>query len=360
MKKICFFISSISLPGGTERVCTEIATQLSKLGYQVTILSMFGSKPFFELNSAVNLVSVFEEKRNLKPILPYVVLRLRTKITRISPEVLINVDSALFLYSHTALIGLGIKKVVWEHFNFNASLNASVRVFARRLAAKYSDAIITLTNKDKTTWTTRLTCKVPVFTINNPSPFTPSKNKCDNGAQTVISVGRLTSQKGFDRLLDAWQIVKTRLASNDWDLKIIGSGESKQDLEQRINRLNISSSVKLLPQTNDIQQYYKQASIYCMASRFEGFPMVLLEAQAFGLPLVSYDCETGPSEIINSENGLLVRNGDKYALANALVRLMTSEKERQTMSAKSLKNSENYSIDVIIRNWTQLFEVHLV
>ena len=88
--------------------------------------------------------------------------------------------------------------------------------------------------------------------------------------------------------------------------------------------------------------------------------MVLLEAQAFGLPLVSYDCETGPSEIINSENGLLVRNGDKYALANALVRLMTSEKERQTMSAKSLKNSENYSIDVIIRNWTQLFEVHLV
>jgi len=357
MKKICFFIASISKAGGTERVCTAIANKLAQLGYEVTIISFYGSAPFFELQENIRFVYLFQKKYNFKLFLPLVILKLRKKIKEINPSILINVDSALFIYTFLSTLRLNQKNIVWEHFSYNESLGAKVRVLSRKLSVKYADAIVTLTNKDKSNWEQNLICKAPVFTINNPSPFynlTIEDNA--NRKNIVLSVGRLTYQKGFDRLLEAWKIVNNSNITSGWELHIVGSGELKNEIEKEITSLNLSNSVKLFPVTSNIQEHYQQASIFCLSSRFEGFPMVLLEAQSFELPIVSFDCETGPSEIIsNFKNGILVKNGDIAELSERLLYLIKNENIRLEMGKSASKNSFNYSIDVIIKSWIHLF-----
>lgn len=356
MKNICFFISSINKTGGTERVCISIANKLSQLGYRVTILSMYGKEPFFKVDSKVSLIQVYQNKYPFKLFLPLVILTLRSKISKIKPDVLINVDTAMFIYSFVSALGLKLKNVVWEHFNFNSALNSKVRVIARRLAARYSNAIITLTQKDNNNWRHQLDCKAPLITIHNPSPFSNLSGYSQIKNLIVLSVGRLTYQKGFDRLLDVWEIVQNNNYLS-WKLHIVGSGELKEQLKQKIEDLKLNNSVKLFPATDQIETHYQTASIYCMTSRFEGFPMVLLEAQSFGLPLVSFDCETGPSEIIkNNENGILVKNGDQEAMAKSLMLLIDTPEKRLATEKKAYENSLQYNIDIIIKSWINLFD----
>ncbi|QJD97536.1 glycosyltransferase family 4 protein [Mucilaginibacter robiniae] len=355
MKKVCFFISSINLFGGTGRVCTEIANALARLDYTVTILSFHGDKPYFELHSSIKVVKLYSKKYNFKLFLPFVILKLRQKVKKIDPDILINVDSALFAYSFVSTKRLNIKNIVWEHFNFNVSLGASVRIWARRLAVKHADVIVTLTSLDKNIWEKNLDCKVPITSIPNPLPFyneiyDPNKNK------VVLSVGRLTQEKGFDRLLDVWYIVKQNATAADWQLHIVGSGELKSALENKIDALQLNSSVQLIPATSTIQDHYQDAAIYCMTSRFEGFGMVLIEAEAFGLPIVSYNCEIGPVEIIkHNHNGYLIKDGDEKSLANALLYLMDNEDERLQMGERAFNDSANYRVDVVIKRWLALF-----
>lgn len=355
MKSICFFISSIDETGGTGRVCTAIANKLAQSGYLVTILSMYGNTPFFDLHTDINVQYVFEKKHSYRWFLPWVLVKLQRRFAAVDADIMINVDTALFIYSFVAGIGLNFKNIAWEHFNLNVTLNSKIRVVSRRLAARYSSAIITLSNADNANWTSTMRCRAPVYTINNPLPFLPINNKCKKDNNTVISVGRLTHQKGFDRLLQAWKILVTNNNITEWKLQIIGSGELHSALEQQIKEMLLEDTVKLIPATNNIEHYYKQADIYCMASYFEGFPMVLLEGQAYGLPLVSFDCETGPAEIINAGSGILVNNGDIIGLANALEMLILDKAKRECMGLHSLENSAKYHIDIIITQWINMF-----
>ncbi|HEN3602785.1 TPA: glycosyltransferase, partial [Yersinia enterocolitica] len=158
------------------------------------------------------------------------------------------------------------------------------------------------------------------------------------------ALGRLSYQKGFDLLLDVWAKVEEK--NNNWDLIIAGDGEDKQLLLDKIKTLNLKN-VKLLPSTPHVCDLYDQSGIYVMTSRFEGFPMVLLEAKASGLPIIAYDCDTGPSELImDNEDGYLVPFADSNAFIEKLLFLMNDEDLREAMSLKSLENAEKYKIDV--------------
>lgn len=351
MKSLCFFISSIDLTGGTGRVTTEIANKLSLAGYKVTILSMYGCKPYFQLNNQVKVKYAFKQKQAFKWFLPIVILTLRKQLSAIDPDVLINVDTALFSYSFVSGYGLRFKNIVWEHFNFKASLNSKVRIVARRLAARKSAAIITLTQADRTYWNKGLQCKAPVYVINNPTPYKNVTYSDKTGNRIVLSVGRLTAQKGFERLIAAWGTLNLK----SWQLHIVGSGELHANLTALIKELNLEDTVKLIAATNHIEEHYQQAGIYCMSSRFEGFPMVLLEALSFGLPLISFDCDTGPSEIITAKNGILVENGNIPALSKALSGLMDDEQKRHALGKQAFKDAAQYNIDRIIRQWDGLF-----
>ncbi|EGR4059736.1 glycosyltransferase family 4 protein [Vibrio cholerae] len=355
MTRICFFCGNISWSGGTERVSTMIANELVKHGYSVSFISLFGaSSPHFALDSKIECMSLFKTKRPFKLILPNVALRLRKLLKEKKVNVLIDVDTILSLYSIPAKFGLDIEHISWEHFNYKSDFKMPTRKLARILAAKFSNAVVTLTKKDKDYWKNAIDCNAKIVSIPNPTPFSYMENNIFEREKIVVAIGRLTEQKGFDLLLKIWSNVEK--TGSEWKLYIIGDGEDKSKLEDLINRLSLKNA-QIKPFTKDVGKYYSSASIYTMTSRFEGFPMVLLEAASYGLPIISFDCDTGPDElIINQETGILVKSNDLEEYSSQLIQLMNNEKLRFEMERKTIIEIKNYDVSNISRSWINLIE----
>jgi glycosyltransferase involved in cell wall biosynthesis len=171
-----------------------------------------------------------------------------------------------------------------------------------------------------------------------------------------VAVGRYTEQKGFDLLLQAWNLLQDKA---DWQLLIVGKGKKKHTkrMQDYINQQQLHSSVQLLPPTNNVQRLFASCSIYALSSRFEGLPLVLIEAAACGLPSVAFDCPTGPSEIIqHQQTGLLVPAGNVQAFADALRQLMKQESERWHYSAEAYRYvKEKFAEATIVDKWEALF-----
>lgn len=185
-------------------------------------------------------------------------------------------------------------------------------------------------------------------------PFYPEEfSKCEN--KKIISVGRLDSQKGYDILIDVWNIISKKYP--DWVLEIYGDGPEKENLQNKINKLGLEKSFLLKGAVKDIQDKYLESSIYVMSSRYEGMPMVLLETMACGLPVISFDCPCGPKDIIkNNENGFIVKFGNIEQMAEKIEELIIDEEKRKLFGKNARKNIQRYSQDKIMNQWKELFE----
>jgi glycosyltransferase involved in cell wall biosynthesis len=176
--------------------------------------------------------------------------------------------------------------------------------------------------------------------------------------KTVIAVGRYSYQKALDRLIDAWKIIMDRLGlDSGWRLRLVGDGETRPQLEAQIVRLGLRGSIVLGKVEKDMASVYHDASILALSSRYEGLPMVLLEAQSFGVPCVSFDCKCGPKDVIHDgENGLLVPEGDVPALAEALLKLMQDPEGLKNMGGAAYIDATRWQPDLIMQQWIDLFE----
>ncbi|MER1863523.1 glycosyltransferase, partial [Proteus mirabilis] len=265
---ICFFIGDIGLTGGTERVTSVIANELDKLNNNIFILSLKNNnKSFFYLNKNITTKKIFSSSKYGKLRLPLAIWKIRQFIIQNNIDIFISVESMLSLYSIPASIGLNVRNICWEHFNFNVNLGKRSRDFARKLAAYYANDIITLTKHDKYLWLNNLNCKANIVTINNPitikhdqENYIPMENKKE---KIFLAVGRLTYQKGFDLLLEAWGIISSKYP--DWKLNIIGDGEDKLLLNKLIQQKKISNSVSILPPTKNIQDHYEKSAYYILS-----------------------------------------------------------------------------------------------
>lgn len=355
-KNICFFIGNISNSGGTERVTSLIANELISRGYNITILSLYaGGASYFSLDPKIKLHSLFIKNVNMKLYYLHAIFRLRKFVKIKKVDILIDVDSILSVFSVPALSLLKTKHICWEHFNYNFDLGVIFRRWGRKLAAQYCDYVVTLTERDKKLWENNLKkINAQIVAINNPSPYQNIASTPDIKNKLVLAVGRLADQKGFDLLLAAWGHVTQK--KPDWKLNIVGNGDRKDQLLKQIDELNLNEVVSIIPTTNNIEQYYKKASIYCLSSRFEGFPMVLLEAQAYGLPIVAFDCDTGPAELIeDNDTGYLVAPLNINELANKLNNMMNiNDYAYKKMSHKAKENSNRYRVDNIVTQWEPL------
>ena len=155
-------------------------------------------------------------------------------------------------------------------------------------------------------------------------------------------------------MLEAWKIVINK--RNDWVLKLVGEGEQKKVLIEQCKMLGIEKTVIFKETTKNMMEEYRNASMFLMTSRYEGLPMVLLEAISFGVPCVSFNCPHGPADIIkNGENGILVENESIEEFANAILKLIDDEDLRKKMGKAAIESSKDYLPERIMPQWIDLF-----
>ncbi|BDR53862.1 hypothetical protein KIM372_17690 [Bombiscardovia nodaiensis] len=169
----------------------------------------------------------------------------------------------------------------------------------------------------------------------------------------ILSIGRLTPQKGFDLLVEVAHVVLPQHPT--WEWVVLGSGEQEQKLVELAAETNVGKQLHFVGNVSDVEQYYRQAAMFVLTSRYEGLPMVLLEAKAHRLPVVSFDCETGPSELIlDGVNGYLVAEGDCTAMSDCINLLIKNPEERSRFSRSSMDDTERYHVENVKRQWQQL------
>ena len=350
--KIVFFIQNFSRAGGSERAVSMIANELSKRGYDIMILSICGDNTcFFNLDKNIKLCTLINEKKvdNRKQFLK-IICKLDYFYKKNSVDICVDVFASLSIYTLLMKIKHKFKNITWEHYNYlnNMGLNK----IGRQLAIRFSNAIITLTNTDKRFYldnNKKLTSK-KIFAIFNATPY-PNALFNEHRDKLIISIGRLEKLKGFDQLLDVWSKIYCKYP--DWKLQIIGEGEERADLQEVIMRNNIKN-VELLGKRGDVDKFYQIASIYISTSEKEGLPMTMIEAQSFGIPIISFNYETGPKDIISDgKDGFIINQGEKRndEMAKKISELIDAPLKLARMCRNAKESSKRFNIDIITNEW---------
>lgn len=243
----------------------------------------------------------------------------------------------------------GLAIIGQEHVNL-ARRGPTIQRDIRR-AYPNLDALVVLTETDRRRYQQDLDGG-RVLAIPNAVPA-PSTRRSDVSEPVVLAAGRLTWQKGFDRLIPAF----ARLAAEDpqWSLRICGSGPLGTRLRRRIIKHDVSNNVYLLGRVADVGAQMRRASMFVLSSRWEGFPMVMIEAMSAGLPIVAFDCPTGPADIVeDGVTGFLIPDGDIDAMAEAMLELARDEPKRRRMAAAAAERSRDYELAAIGPRWDAL------
>jgi glycosyltransferase involved in cell wall biosynthesis len=248
------------------------------------------------------------------------------------------------------VVSPSVVRVGQDHMNlrtYNDGLKAQIAAVYPRL-----DVVSTLTEGDADDYRRHLEGRTRVVCMPNGVPELGGRRAALD-AKVVVAAGRMGPQKGFDRLLPVW--AKVAREHPDWELRIWGGGKGIGKLRRQADELGIADSAHIMGFTSKLHEEFADSSLYVMSSRNEGFPMVLLEAMSAGLPVVSYDCPTGPRDIVREGvDGYVVPNGDGDALAAALGRLMDDAEMRKAFGAAAVEGAARYDIAAIARRWEEL------
>ena len=368
--KIVYLIAGTFNAGGMERVLTNKVNWLVAHGHEVGIVTtdQRGREPYFPLDAKVQTIDLninydADNGRLMSKLLLFPVRqwRHRRRLERLLRQWRADVVVCMFNNdaSFVHRIADGSRKVLEVHFSKNKKLQYGRKGLWRladwwrtrkeeRLVGRY-DRFVVLTHEDRQLWGSLDN----IMVIPNARTFEPSV-RADMRSLRVLAVGRYDYQKGFDTLLNIYKKIADR--ATGWTLDIIGDGPLRLALQQQVAQLGLAGQVLLLPPTDDMKALYARSSIVAMTSRYEGLPMVLLEAQACGLPIVAFACQCGPRDVIHDgEDGFLIEGRDEALFAQRLLRLMGDEELRRRMSDRAAAHSESFSEEHIMQQWEQLF-----
>ena len=336
--KIAYCIPALYYPSGMERVLTLKANYFAEVfGYEIHIILTDGKgkKPYYELHPSITLHQLdidYDELNEMsfyKKLPKYIAKQGRFKkklnecLHQIRPDITISLLRRDINFINRMTDGsTKLGEIHFNKSNYRDFSNSRLPAFLRAIVSNYwreqlyrqlrqLKRFIVLSHEDAQEWTELDNVEV----IHNPLPFFPDQIS-DNSHKQVIAVGRYVPQKGFDRLIPAWQLVARK--HPDWILRIYGDGMREQ-LQQQIDSLGITASCILEPTVSNIVDKYCESSIFALSSRFEGFGMVIIEAMACGVPPVSFTCPCGPRDIISDgKDGLLVEDGNIEQLAEKI------------------------------------------
>ena len=369
LKKILIVVPDLSIVGGRERVVANLSNELVK-NYKIYITSIFNANKniVFDYSKNIELIKLSDIKEialpNVKnpffkilrelarPLIRFanrIIIKIMSRrfiklAKKIEPDIIIdNSDSFIngkFCLKNSAVIKLIHGKFdIYKNFNLDGLQNFVL------LSSQELDSY-------KTKYPNSNFYIIPNFLPNISNLNTNYSQK------VVVSVGRLSKEKGFLRLIDIWKLIQDSSEFKDWKLHIVGDGKLKEKIENKIKDLNLTNSIILKPFTKDVESEYLSASIYAMTSHFEGLPMVLIEAQSYALPTISFDIATGPRDIIEDEkSGYLIEDNNLNEYANKLKTLMQDENLRAKMGAKSKEIVKSkFSKEVVMKQWENLFK----
>lgn len=376
--KILYCLPQVHRPGGIERVISLKANYFAdKCGWEVYIVTsnQKGNLPFYHFSERVNFINLDIDYESTLTLPLWKRTWRKSRLTRVHKQKLSKIlnevkpDIVISTFTHEASflpsIKDGSKKILEFHFckghkrkmadAFGFPLLTKLAYYAKCwqeenvIIPKY-DQFVVLTEEDKRDWEK----KVPsVKCIPNILPF-ESNEQAVLESKSVIAVGRLDAQKGFDILISLWSKIHNECP--DWHLDIFGQGKDEKKLKDMILQYNLEQSVCINKPSKNIKEKYLKSSLLLMTSRYEGWGMVLTEAMQCGLPVVAFGCKCGPKDIItDGEDGFCIPCWDTEMFINEVVEIMKDQALLKKMGNNAYRNVQRFSEENIMPLWIDLF-----
>ena len=358
MKKILFYFNSMTPAGGIERVISTLANHFCEF-MEVTILVKDKAYSHYPLSDKIKIVSL---DSNLE-------LDMNNKIKRIAQAGINLLQSTAKLKHFLALnqydlyylahplnvlefhLARGIDKqvIITEHGGINA-YNIVYKKVKQWLYPK-ARCYVVPTSSDAKAYSE---LNLPVVYIPHfKSTMNYVRSQLSN--KVVLSIGRMTEAKRQWIMIDLWDKIVNEHHIKDWQLHLVGNGNLYEQLNNKIITLGLQDYVKILPPVQDVERYYKSASVFMLTSHSEGFGMVLLEAISFGLPCISYDCPSGPRDIVENEvNGYLIPMDDFDALELATVELLSDPEKIYKFANGAFSTSLKWNDEAVLNKWKKI------
>jgi glycosyltransferase involved in cell wall biosynthesis len=364
--------------GGAERVLTILANAWAAKGWNVTLVTLDDGSvpPFYPLDPCLHHVTLSVSRQSyagkalsasaangsflswlLKSKMATLwnmfrrALLVRRGLVGLGPDLVISFIDQVNILALISLRGTGIPVIISERIDPTHHRIGWIWEALRVLTYPWADRLVVQGESIRLQFHGRVRRRTRV--IPNPVPCPPvlwEARDLEVKAPILVAVGRLVPQKGFDLLLTAFARLSGR--HPEWKLMIWGEGPERNSLEELRNDLGLKGQVSLPGNHTNIYQALVQSDLFVLSSRFEGFPNALCEAMAVGLPVVSFDCPSGPAQIIRSgQDGLLVPQGNVEELEHALDQLMSNESLRRTMGLEALEVVQRFSLENILEQW---------
>lgn len=376
--RLIYVVRTFQFVGGIERTLSDKANWLSAHGHEVKFVTykQSGEKPYFPLDKHVTLSDLDCSIYSLYKVPLYARLfrfiklrrsfreRIKRVIESFAPDVIVAVIPGAedFIWD-IMKVASETKVIVESHVAFNYLLCGKSYTdrflylfYSPFNAIRKADLLVTLTNRDAVCWRHHNVNSVVV--LPNPVSFFPeSIGDVTKIFGRIISVGRLAEQKRFDRLIKAFSLIANRHPK--WFIDIYGDGSLREELENLVDEKRLVNRINILPPTQNIMMEYLKSQFFVLSSDYEGFGLVLVEAMACGIPVVSTDCPFGPSDIINNgETGLLTKM-EVEDLAQKIEWMISHEEKRHKMGIEARKSAAKYQKDVIIKEWERVYKMFL-
>lgn len=356
--KVAFVVFDLSLYGGAERVTANIANRLSD-SMDVSMISICGKNivPPFELDSRITIYEIGVEKARIRQMMKSGRNMLRAFFKEHSFDVVLAEGHFAGLLLLPCCIFKRNNFVFCDHGSIMSQWKSKGKTLGRFIMALCYHRTVVVTERSREAYLKKFhLSKKKIICIYNwlDDRYVENSGEYDSKTKKIISVGRFGKEKGYDMLVKAAKKVMPN--HSEWEWHIYGDGETFESTKKAILESNLEKQVILKGAVGNISELYKEYAFLVLPSYREGLPLVLLEAQANNLPLVSFDIITGPNEIISDGiNGYLIPRYDIEKMAVHMGKLMDDEKLRADFSKHSQDNLDRFSPETIQKQWTGLF-----
>ncbi|WP_419341152.1 glycosyltransferase family 4 protein [Achromobacter sp. PD1] len=363
--RVLLFIHSLH-GGGAERVAADLSAHWADMGREVMVVTQASAEgDVYTLHPKVRreVLHTAGEGGGLRGIWSNVqrVRALRRVIKSFRPDIVLGMMTTASVLSVLACAGLSCRVIATEHTHPPSQTLSGFWQRLRRLTYPRAASVVALT-RGTADWLAQHVPGSKLAVIPNPVHFPLPRAEpvltpvSGDGRKRLLAVGRLHADKGFDLLIQAY----AQLAASHpgWDLVILGEGDERPALEAQVREAGLASRVFMPGRAGNVGDWYESADLYVLTSRFEGLSNTLLESMASGLAAVSFDCDTGPREIIREGvDGVLVRpNGDVPALCKALDAVMRNDADRARMAQAAIDVRDRFSAARVLEKWQELFD----